>query len=120
MGTPAVYVDAILRAERSARFRGLLNSGAVDFEPVLPKSAADEIGLKKIGKCELYFGGRRSADVGEAEISIKSPKGEDRGSKLMCAVLPDEVIDCLVLGTEAQAKLKIIPNTVTGEPIFLE
>ena len=97
-----------------------MNSGAEDFELVLPRSMAKEIGLKKIGKCELFFGGKRSADVGLAGVSIRSPIGEERNAKLTCAVLPDEMIDCLVLGTEAQAKLKVIPNTVTGEPIFLE
>ena len=97
-----------------------MNSGAEDFELISPKSVAKEIGLKKIGKCELFFGGRRSADVGLARVSIRSPIRKERIAKLTCTVLPDEMIDCLVLGTEAQAKLKVIPNTVTGEPIFLE
>jgi len=73
-----------------------------------------------LGNVSCFFGRKRSADVGFAELSIRTSGGEERRAKLACTILPDGEIDCLVLGTEAQAKLRVIPNTVTGEPIFLE
>jgi hypothetical protein len=66
----------------------------------------------------VVFGGKRySTDVYEISVTLAA-SGKKRSAKLRCISLPDELVDCVLLGTEAQAKLKVIPDTTTGKPIF--
>jgi len=116
---PAVYVDLVLRGERRVELKGLLNSGAEDIELVVPASVARELGCKSRGKSEIAFGGRRySADTLEVDVEVRNPGGEARRARLRCLSLPDRLIDCVILGTDAQAELGVIPDTVAGKPIF--
>ena len=90
------------------------------MEVVLPRGISKELGVEKKGKCELgLFGKKRLADLGEVDVCVRNPEsGEERKGRLDCAILSDKEIDCVILGTEAQAKLRVIPDTVTGKPIF--
>ena len=116
---PEVFVDLILEGRSKIELKGLLNSGARDVELVLPRSVAGRLGVRKKGRCEVFYGRKRFADVGSVKTLIKDPEsGESRGATLDCIILPDEEIDCVILGTVAHEKLRVIPDTVAGKPIF--
>lgn len=118
---PAVFVDLLLEGQRKVELKGLLNSGATDLEVVVPRRVWKGLGVRAEKKGELAFGGRRfPTGLCKVKASVKNPEtGEERSTELWCAVLPDRELDCVLLGTEAQAKLRVIPNTAEGKPLFL-
>lgn len=113
-------MDLELSARKKIGLKGLLNSGAEGIEIALPKSIAKKLGVERKGKCELLlFGKKRLAEAGEVHVSVKNPAtNETRQASLRSVILPDAELDCVILGTEAQAALRVIPDTVTGKPIF--
>lgn len=116
---PEVLVNVILESRNRIETKGLLNSGARDVELVVPARIARKLGVKKEEKCEIFYGKIILADVGRVKASVKNPEtGEERRADLSCIILPDEEIDCVVLGTLAQEKFRVIPDTVSGKPIF--
>lgn len=103
-----------------ARMRLLLNSGARDLELVLPLKTAIRAGVKMSKRARVVFGGRElQAKAGYVDVTVEGPKpGESRKSKLEVVVLPDKLLDCPLLGVVGQEKLRIVPDTVSGEAIF--
>jgi predicted aspartyl protease len=114
---PEVWVEGHI-GESSIRF--LLNSGARDLDLVLPAKLSSELGVKLGGEARVLFGGEEvKARVGEARLTIRDPEtGKERTSMLEVISLPDDVLDEALLGVSGQEKLRILPDTVTGRPIF--
>ena len=117
---PVVFLNVELKANRRVEARALLNSGAEDLDLVLPESLARHLGLKKEGFCDLLlFGRKRKAWTGKLEVSAVNPEsGEKRKAEMRAVVLKDKEVDCVILGTEGQGKLRVIPDTVSGRPVF--
>jgi predicted aspartyl protease len=118
---PAVFLDVILHASKKVHVKALINSGAQDLELVVPRSVWKQMGAKAERKSCLIFGGKNFlSDTCKVEVQVRNPEtGEVRTAELDCSVLPDKELDCVLFGTEAQAKLGVIPNTRTGKPLFL-
>jgi hypothetical protein len=88
------------------------------LELVVPVSIAKKLELKKTGKAEVVLGGRRYLGDAFKVRTLVTAGRKKRSAKLRCISLPNGVIDCVLLGTEAQAKLGVIPDTTVGEPLF--
>jgi predicted aspartyl protease len=118
---PAVFLEITLEAGRKVSVKALLNSGAQDLEVVVPRSVWKQMGAKRERRCGLIFGGKSFlSETCRVKAEVRNPEtGEVRTAELDCSVLPDKELDCVLLGTEAQAKLGVIPNTKSGKPLFL-
>jgi len=79
------------------------------------------MGAKRERRCGLIFGGKSFlSETCRVKAEVRNPEtGEVRTAELDCSVLPDKELDCVLLGTEAQANLGVIPNTKSGKPLFL-
>jgi predicted aspartyl protease len=114
---PEVWIEAFVGKRKVNLF---LNSGATDLELVLPSRTASRLGIETSGTEKVLFGGRKvTARRGEAQVEIANPgTGEKRVARLEVLVLPDRVLDRPLLGIGAQEKLRVTPDTVTGEVVF--
>jgi|GEM_PF-6231458 len=62
------------------------------------------MGGKRGKSCGLIFGGREfPSPISRVKVEVRNPEtGEVRMAELECSVLPDKVLDCVLLGTEAR------------------
>lgn len=114
---PEVWIKALVEG---SEIDLLMNSGARDLELVVPSRLAKKLGIKLPDETEVLFGGTKyRAEVGKAKVSVRNPKtDEERVSEVEVVSLPDEALDQPLLGVLGHEKLRIIPNTITGEAIF--
>ena len=118
---PEVLVEArLVHGGRRLGTSLLLNSAAREAELLIPRKLAKKLRLKTSEKVAVEFGGFKvKGNLGSAEVTVRDPKtGKERTSTLETIVLPDKVLDVPLLGVVGQEKLRVIPKTTTGEPIF--
>ena len=118
---PEVLVEARLaHGERELRTSLLLNSAAREAELLIPAKLAKKLRLRASEKVVVEFGGIRiKGDLGVAKVTLRDPKTrKERTSTLEAIVLPDKMLDVPLLGVVGQEKLRVIPRTTTGEPVF--
>jgi predicted aspartyl protease len=118
---PEVFVKALVSCgDRKASVELLLNSGARNAELVLRKSLAERLELKTAEEVEVHFGCVKiRGSAGALEVRVENPEtGELRTAVLEAIVLPNDVLDCSLIGVIGQEKLRIIPDTSTGKAIF--
>jgi hypothetical protein len=87
---------------------------------LIPERLAKKLEVEAKEETVVEFGNVEvKGKLCHTKVIAKNPKtGERRKSVLETIVLPDEVLDVLLLGVVGQGKLRVIPRTTTGEPVF--
>jgi predicted aspartyl protease len=118
---PEVFVSAKLSyKDNETIVELLLNTGGMEVGLAVPKSLAKKLGVEPERKTKVHFGGvEHEVGVSSIEVTVEDPEtGEERTKELETIVFPDVVLDRPLLGVMGLENLRIIPDVVTGKPLF--